>query len=86
MKAPPTAMNALPTITAPVRTASTLMPCASTATGFSPAMRTARPDGVRNRTYQTERHAQQRQIGEWRLVEQRFADPGQVRQPGIDML
>ena len=40
-------------MTAPVRTASTSMPWASTATGFSPAMRTASPTGVRYSAYQT---------------------------------
>ena len=38
-KAPPTAISALPAMTAPMRMAVTLMPCASTADGFSPAAR-----------------------------------------------
>ena len=45
--APPTAISALPAITAPMRMAVTEMPCASTAEGFSPAARTASPSGVR---------------------------------------
>ncbi|MNU05295.1 hypothetical protein D3C72_2500420 [compost metagenome] len=46
-KAPPTAISALPMATAPMRMPVTEMPCASTAEGFSPAARTARPTGVR---------------------------------------
>ncbi len=46
-KAPPIAISALPAITAPMRMPVTEMPCASTADGFSPAARTARPSGVR---------------------------------------
>ena len=46
-KAPPIAISALPAMTAPMRIAVTEMPCASTAEGFSPAARTARPSGVR---------------------------------------
>ncbi len=45
--APPIAISALPAITAPMRTAVTEIPCASTAPGFSPTARTARPSGVR---------------------------------------
>ena len=45
--APPMAISAEPAITAPIRTAVTEMPCASTAAGFSPTARTATPTGVR---------------------------------------
>ncbi len=46
-KAPPTAISAEPAATAPMRIAVTLRPWASSASGFSPATRTARPSGVR---------------------------------------
>ncbi len=45
--APPTAISPDPTITAPMRSAVTDRPCASTAAGFSPAALSARPRGVR---------------------------------------
>ena len=44
--APPIAIMALPTITAPVLIRRTLIPCASLATGFSPAILIVKPIGI----------------------------------------
>ena len=66
-KAPPTAIRPLPTTTAPRRSAVTERPCASTACGFSPTARIARPSGVRARTKAVTATVSEGEVGERRL-------------------
>ena len=65
--APAIAHQRGPATTVHIRTAMTSMPWPSAAPGFSPTMRTARPTGVRLRTYASSGHADEREQRQRRL-------------------